>query len=179
MAGLGEKLGVPILLPDNLLAAIGALTNVYSLAELFAAMAAWHSLNLPAYEGVILTATLSLKQRLGIVASLGPRGKITAEDVAVIKEIEIEFTRDGGLSSRRNSMIHAVWTTDNPAGYGGTVKPLIFARSGKASVGDPATEDTINTVTSAIAVQSKRLQTILERWGALDGLTFDKPLTLP
>jgi hypothetical protein len=74
MASLSDKLGIPLVLSDEGLAAIGALTATYSQMELYAAVAVWHALGLRGYDGTILTAGLSLRQRLDLVIALGERG---------------------------------------------------------------------------------------------------------
>lgn len=180
MASLSDKLGIPLVLSDEGLAAIGALTATYSQMELYAAVAVWHALGLRGYDGTILTAGLSLRQRLDLVIALGERGNITADDLAVVKEIQIEFSKEKGLSQRRNTIIHGVWTTkDKDVKKTSGAFPLSFSRSGKPIVGDEVTAETICKITQEISVQQVRLYQLIERWGAFGDLTFDKPQPSP
>jgi hypothetical protein len=151
---LGEKLGIPLILSDETLASIGALTNSYSYMELLAAAAAWHSLGLLGYA------------------------KITADDIAVIKDIESEFSKEGGISSQRNAMIHGVWSVEETK-LPYKARPISFSRNGKVLLGEETTDATVNNVTLAIAVQIKRMQVLLRNWDALDNISFQKPSASP
>src|SRR5437660_12620707 len=85
--------------------AIGALAAHYSLMEFCVGVSLWQLLNLPAYEGTLVTGTLSLKQRFDLLIELAQTRDFTAQDVAELKAIAIEFSKAGGVTARRNRFI--------------------------------------------------------------------------
>jgi hypothetical protein len=88
--------------------AIEALAAYYSLMEMFLAVAIWHFLKLPAYDGTLVTASLSLRQRFDLLIELVKTRGLSADDIAELKSIETEFSKYDGVTARRNQFIHAV-----------------------------------------------------------------------
>jgi hypothetical protein len=158
--------------------AIGALAAHYSLMEMFLAVAIWHFLKLPAYDGTLVTATLSLRQRFDLLIDLVKTRGLSAADIAELKDIETEFSRSGGVTVRRNQFIHAVWATSSD---GKDALPLNFNRQGKPKMGTRAIADDIEGVTKDICIQAKRFHQVLERHGYVPtiGISFAAPQTPP
>jgi len=177
MATLKERTGITFTLPDDCLAALGGLTATYSVVELFSAAAVWHALNIPAYEGTVLTATMSLKQRIDLVVTLGPRRDITENDIQALKEIGLQFTKENGITQKRNRLIHAVWAEKVDEPDKDAIAPLTFARSGAASFGEAATFDAIVQVIRDTHRQLMKLCEMANRWGLQ--VSFQKPSASP
>ena len=78
--------------------AIGALSAHYSLMEMFVGIAVWHFFKLAAFDGTLVTGPLSLKQRFDLLIELCKSRDVAPADLAEIKEIEIEFSKEGGIT---------------------------------------------------------------------------------
>ena len=85
---------------------------------------------------------------------------MTEKDLKEFQEIEIEFGKNNGLTTRRNRIVHAVWSTESDQKQ---AFPLTFSRTGKPKIGDHTTAEMIEAVTSDVCIQGKKLQKLLER----------------
>jgi hypothetical protein len=152
--------------------AIGALAAHYSLIEMHVAVAIWHFLKLPAYDGTLITGTLSLRQRFELLIDLAKTRSISPQDISELKSIETEFHKEEGITARRNRYIHAVWAADTPGR--GHAFPLNFTRQGKLRTGKHVSADLIEAVTRDVCAQAKRFADLMSRCGyPLDvGISF-------
>ena len=155
--------------------AIGSLAAHYSLIEMHVAVGIWHLLKLPAYEGTLVTGNMSLKQRLDLLIELTKIRKIASKDVDELKSIETEFSKEDGITARRNRYVHAVWAADAPGR--GPAFPINFNRRGKLRTGAHASAEIIEAATKDICTQAKRFADLMSRIGfPLDaGISFDPP----
>jgi hypothetical protein len=157
--------------------AVGALAAHYSLIEMHVAVAIWHFLKLPAYDGTLITGILSLRQRFELLIDLAKTRSISSQDISELKSIETEFNKEEGITARRNRYIHAVWASDTPGR--GKAFPVNFNRQGKLRTGKHVSADLIEAVTVDISKQAKRFSDLMSRCGyPLDvGISFSAPHT--
>jgi hypothetical protein len=149
---------LPLPLSAEAYEALGALTAHYSFVELTAAMAVWRLLKSKPSEGLLITSSLALRQRLQLMIDLCQARNIPAKAIGEMGAIRRAF--DKGITNRRNDPIHAVWATDDKD-KPERAFPISFPRKGGAKTGIRTTAETIEAVTKDVCVQGKKFQQLL------------------
>jgi hypothetical protein len=152
--------------------AIGALAAHYALIEFQVGAAVWHFLELPAYNGTLIAGPLSLDQRFELIISLLRNQYADIDAIEKIKRIKTEFSRENGITARRNRYIHAVWGKDRD--NGGAVVSLNFNKRGGLKEQPHEAADTIEAVVRDIGAQYEFFLAAMEPFGYDDcDLNFD------
>ena len=131
--------------------AIGALAAHYSNVEFMVGAVIWQLLKVPAYNGSLLTAHLSLTQRFELIISLLANQHAKSEAIQRVKEVAIEFNKDEGITFRRNRYIHAVWAANED----GSAHIFNFSKEGRLRSGSHDTAEAIETTIRDMSVQTR------------------------